>query len=154
MSRFFTSGGQTIGASAPVPPMNIQDRFPLELTDLIPLQFKGLSRVCSNTQMTRMSTAFSSVPLAVLHLRVKHANETSLSVMWQTPAAEWEKYIISLIDRDLLLIHKSLPRDAKEFTFTDLVPGRKYKATVTSISGDLKNSSLTEGRTGNILYKF
>lgn len=88
-----------------------------------------------------------TVPLAVLQLRVKHANETSLSVMWQTPVSEWEKYIISLVDRDLLLIHKSLPKDAKEFTFTDLVPGRKYIATVTSISGDLKNSSSTKGRT-------
>ncbi|XP_073756762.1 receptor-type tyrosine-protein phosphatase beta isoform X3 [Callorhinus ursinus] len=88
-----------------------------------------------------------TVPLAVLQLRVKHANETSLGVMWQTPIAEWEKYIISLADRDLLLIHKSLPKDAKEFTFTDLVPGRKYIATVTSISGDLKNSSSTKGRT-------
>uniref|UniRef100_A0ABI7X0M7 protein-tyrosine-phosphatase n=1 Tax=Felis catus TaxID=9685 RepID=A0ABI7X0M7_FELCA len=88
-----------------------------------------------------------TAPLAVLQLRVKHANETSLGVMWQTPIAEWEKYIISLADRDLLLIHKSLPKDAKEFTFTDLVPGRKYIATVTSISGDLKNSSSTKGRT-------
>ncbi|EQB78905.1 hypothetical protein CB1_001443025, partial [Camelus ferus] len=88
-----------------------------------------------------------TVPLAVLHLRVKHANETSLSVMWQSPAAEWEKYITSLGDRDLIFIHKSLPKDAKEFTFTNLVPGRKYIATVTSISGDLKNSSSTKGRT-------
>jgi cadherin 5 type 2 (VE-cadherin) len=74
--------------------------------------------------------------------------------MWQTPVAEWDKYIISLADRDLLLIHKSLSRDAKEFTFTDLVPGRKYTATVTSISGDLKNSSSIKGRTGNNLYKY
>ncbi|XP_062059209.1 receptor-type tyrosine-protein phosphatase beta isoform X2 [Lepus europaeus] len=88
-----------------------------------------------------------TVPLPVQQLRVKHANETSLSIMWQTPLAEWEKYIISLADRDLLLIHKSLSRDAKEFTFTDLVPGRKYMATVTSISGDLKNSSSVKGRT-------
>ncbi|XP_036988030.2 receptor-type tyrosine-protein phosphatase beta isoform X1 [Artibeus jamaicensis] len=88
-----------------------------------------------------------TVPLAVLQLRVKHANETSLGILWQAPVAEWEKYIISLADRDLLLIHKSLPKDAKEFTFTDLVPGRKYIATVTSISGDLKNSSSMEGRT-------
>ncbi|XP_012296758.2 receptor-type tyrosine-protein phosphatase beta isoform X1 [Aotus nancymaae] len=88
-----------------------------------------------------------TVPLAVFQLRVKHANETSLSIMWQTPVAEWEKYIISLADRDLLLIHKSLSKDAKEFTFTDLVPGRKYMATVTSISGDLKNSSSVKGRT-------
>ena len=47
MSRVFASGGQSIGApaSASVLPMNIQDWFPLELTGLIFLQSKGLSRV-------------------------------------------------------------------------------------------------------------
>ena len=39
MSQLFTSGGQGIGASASVLPMNIQDWFPLGLTDLISLQF-------------------------------------------------------------------------------------------------------------------
>ena len=50
MSQFFTSGGQSIGASASpsVLPMNIPDGFPLGLTDLIFLQSKGLSRVFSN----------------------------------------------------------------------------------------------------------
>ena len=43
------SGGQRIGASASVLPMNIQDWFPLELTDLISLLSMGLSRVFSNT---------------------------------------------------------------------------------------------------------
>ena len=44
MSRFFTSGGQSIGvsASASVLPMNIQDSFPLGLTGLISLPSKGL----------------------------------------------------------------------------------------------------------------
>ena len=40
MSQFFTSGGQIIGVSAPVLPMNIQDWFPLGLTGLISLQIK------------------------------------------------------------------------------------------------------------------
>ena len=46
MSQFFTSGGQSIGASASAAllPMNIQGWFPLGLTGLIPLQFKGLSK--------------------------------------------------------------------------------------------------------------
>ena len=44
MSWFFTSGGQSIGASASVLSMSIQDWFPLGLTDLI-LQSKGFSRV-------------------------------------------------------------------------------------------------------------
>ena len=41
VSQFFTSGGQSIGAS--VFPMNIQDSFPLRVTGLIFLQSKGLS---------------------------------------------------------------------------------------------------------------
>ena len=49
MSQFFASGGQSIGASASVLPMNIQDLFTLGLTGLISLQSKGLSRVFSNT---------------------------------------------------------------------------------------------------------
>ena len=49
MNQFFTSGDQSIGASASVHSMNIQDWFPLGLTGLISLQSKGLSRVFSNT---------------------------------------------------------------------------------------------------------
>ena len=49
MSWLFTSGGQSIGVSASVFPMNIQGWFPLELTGLISLQSKGLSSVFSKT---------------------------------------------------------------------------------------------------------
>ena len=51
ISGLFALGGQIIGASvsASVFPMNIQDRFPLELTGLISLQSKGLSKVFSST---------------------------------------------------------------------------------------------------------
>ena len=45
----FASGGQSIGASASVLPMNIQGWIPLELTGLISLQSKGLSRVFFST---------------------------------------------------------------------------------------------------------
>ena len=55
MSPFFTSGVQSIGvsASASVLSMNIQGWFPLRLTGLIFLQFKGLSRVSSNTTVQK-----------------------------------------------------------------------------------------------------
>ena len=43
------SGGQSIGASASVFPVNIQGWFPLGLTGLISLQSKELSGVFSNT---------------------------------------------------------------------------------------------------------
>ena len=55
MSQFFESGGQSIGAStsASVLLMNIQDWFPLGLTDCISLQSKGLSRVFFNTTVQK-----------------------------------------------------------------------------------------------------
>jgi len=55
MSQFFTSGGQSIGGlpSASVLPMNIQDWFPLGWTGWTSLQFKGLSRVFSNTTVQK-----------------------------------------------------------------------------------------------------
>ena len=51
MSQLFTSGGQSIGASASasVLPMTIQDWFSLGLTGLITLLSKGLSKVFPNT---------------------------------------------------------------------------------------------------------
>ena len=49
MSQLFTSGGQSVGTSASVLPMSIQDWFSLGLTGWISLQSKGLSRVFSNT---------------------------------------------------------------------------------------------------------
>ena len=62
MSLLFPSGGQNIGASASVLPMNIQDWFPLGLTGLISLLSKRLSRVFSSSTIWKaqfFSTQFS-----------------------------------------------------------------------------------------------
>ena len=63
MSQLFTSGGQSVGVSAStsVLPVNTQDWFPLGLTGLISLQFRGLSRVFSNTTVQKHQ--FFSPPL-------------------------------------------------------------------------------------------
>ena len=55
MSQLFTSGGQSIGASASssVLPMNTHDWSPLGWTGWISLQSKGLSRVFSNTTVQK-----------------------------------------------------------------------------------------------------
>ena len=55
-SQFFTSGGQTIeaSASASVLSKNIQGWFLLGLTDLISLQSKGLSRFFFNTTVQKI----------------------------------------------------------------------------------------------------
>ena len=53
-------GGQSIGVSASVLPVNIQDLFPLGLTGWIPLQSKGLSRVFSNTTVQKHQSLWHS----------------------------------------------------------------------------------------------
>ena len=72
MSQFFASGSQSIGvsASASVFPMNIQDWFPLRWTGWISLQFKGLSRVFSNTTVQKhqfFSAQLSSQSNSLIH---------------------------------------------------------------------------------------
>ena len=56
VSRLFPSGGQSTvaSASASVLPMNIQCWFPLGLTGLISLKFKGLSKIFSRTTIQRI----------------------------------------------------------------------------------------------------
>ena len=55
VSQVFAWGGQSIGVSASVSvlPMNTQDWSPLGWTGWISLQFKGLSRIFSNTTVQR-----------------------------------------------------------------------------------------------------
>ena len=67
MSQFFLSGGQSIGVSVSVLPINIQDWFPLGLTGLISLQPKGLSRVFSNTTVQKHQF-FSTQPFFIVQL--------------------------------------------------------------------------------------
>ena len=65
MSQFFTSSGQSIGAStsASVLPLNTQDWFPLGLTGLISLQSNGLSGVFSNTPQFKSINSLVLSPL-------------------------------------------------------------------------------------------
>ena len=69
MSQLFTSGSQSIGASAStsVLPVNIQDQFPLGLTGLISLQSKGLSRVFSSTTIPKHQF-FGAQPFCIVQL--------------------------------------------------------------------------------------
>ena len=61
MCQLFASGGQSIGASASILPMNIQGWSPLGLTDLILLS-KGLSRVFSSSTTDWKHQFFGTQP--------------------------------------------------------------------------------------------
>ena len=73
MGQLFASGGQHIkaSASASVLPMNIQDWFPLVLTGLIS-QFKGLSRVFSNTTVQKHQFFSALYSSAFFMIQISH----------------------------------------------------------------------------------
>ena len=86
MSQLFTSSGQSIrvSASASVLQMNIQGWFPLGLTGLISLLFKGLSRVFSNT--IKKHQFFSTQPSlwsnSHIHTSGQFSSVQLLSCVW------------------------------------------------------------------------
>ena len=69
MSRLVVSGDQSIraSASASVLPMNIQGWFPLELTSLIFLLSRGLSRVFFSTTVRKHRVSLPRFKLFVCH---------------------------------------------------------------------------------------
>ena len=85
MSWLFASVGQSIWASASgsVPSMNIQDWFPLGITDLISLQSKGLLRVFFNTTVQKHPilhcSAFVTIQLPYLYMTI---GKTKALTVW------------------------------------------------------------------------
>ena len=79
-SQLFISGGQSMGASASVLPMNIQDWFPSGLTGLLSLLSKGLSRVFSRT--TIQNHQFVGTQPSLWSGSHKHAWLLEKSYLW------------------------------------------------------------------------
>ena len=89
MSQFFTSGGQSIGASASasVIPMNTQDLFPLGWTGATSLQSKELSRVFTNHSSKASilwCSAFFLDQLTSIHDYWKNHSLDHLDLCWQS----------------------------------------------------------------------
>ena len=88
MSRFFSLGdwsiGQSIGtlASVSVPPVNIQDLFPLELTGLISLQ-------SSSPQFSHSVMCNSLWPPGLQHARLPCPSPTPGACSNSRPSSQW-----------------------------------------------------------------
>ena len=99
MSQFFTSGGQSIGASASasVLPLNIQDWFPLGLTGLISLLSKGLSREDNTTVQKHQYSMLSFLYGPTL---------TSIPDHWRNHSFDYEDFCRKVMS----LLFNMLPR--------------------------------------------
>ena len=87
MSWLFASGGENIGASSSVLPVNIQGWFPLGLTCLISLLSKGLSSLLqhhSSKASIFQCSAFFMVQLTSVQDYWKNHNFDYLDVCWQS----------------------------------------------------------------------
>ena len=80
MSQFFTSGGQSIGASASVLPINIQDSFPLEWTGS-----PCSARKSQESSPTPQFKGISSSALSFLY----SPTLTSIHDYWKAKALNW-----------------------------------------------------------------
>ena len=82
MSQLFELGGQSIrsSASASVLKMNIQDWFPLGLTGLISLLFKGLSRVIFSSTTVQKHQFFGTQPSLVQLLHPYMTTEKAIAL--------------------------------------------------------------------------
>ena len=84
MKQLFTSGGQSIGASASDLSLNIQSWFPLGWTGLISLQSKGLSRVFSSTtvQKHQLFGARPSLWMIFTYLYFENIDQNGRCLVW------------------------------------------------------------------------
>ena len=91
MGWLLASGSQSIGALASVLSLNIHDWFPLGLTDLNFLQYKGISRVFSSTTVWKhqfLVLTLSTVQLSPLYITT---GKTIVFKIW-TLLAKWWLY--------------------------------------------------------------
>ena len=107
MSWLFTSGDQSIGASASasVLPVNIQGWFPLGLTGLISLVSKGLSRVFSSTTVGKHQ--FFSVQPSLWSNSHSHRWLLKKTSLWLYGplSAKWCLWFFNTLSRFVIAYH-------------------------------------------------
>ena len=113
MSQLFVSGGQSTGvsASASVLPVNIQDWFPLELSGLLSLQSKGLSRVFYSP--TPYFKSINSLALNFLTIQLSHPYMTTgkiIALTRQTFVSRVMSLLFNMLSR---LVRTFLPRSKR-----------------------------------------
>ena len=108
MSQLFAWGGQSTGvsASASFLPKNTQGWSPLEWTDWISLQSKGLARVFSNTTVQKLS----SLELSFLSVQLSHSYMTTGKTIALTRRTFVGKVISLLLNMLSRLLITFLPR--------------------------------------------
>ncbi|KAL6480650.1 hypothetical protein MHYP_G00116830 [Metynnis hypsauchen] len=110
--------------------------------DLMPGKlYTAAVTVISGSLTTTQYCYGSLAPRSVQQLQVRHSDESSVRVQWRPPVGEWDNYTVVLRAGEGEVKRKSLTREMKEFSFSDLTPGQQYTVTVVTNSGELSSSA-------------
>lgn len=90
-----------------------------------------------------MLPSIPAAPGPVRQLVIRHADETTLSVLWSQPVGEWDSFTVLLRQEEAPteVAQRILPWESRECTFNILTPGRHYTVTVMTNSGNLTSSA-------------
>ena len=134
---FFASGGQSIGASASVFPMNVQGRFSLGLTGFISLQSKGFFRVFSSTTVQKHKF-FSSQPILLSNCHIPAwLSERSQLWLYGPLSAKWCLCFLNMVPRFVivfLLRSKQLLISWRQSPSSVILEPKKKSVTASTIS--------------------
>ncbi|KAK7896768.1 hypothetical protein WMY93_022093 [Mugilogobius chulae] len=110
-------------------------------------QYKALLRVESGELYAERACEGFSAPAPVVDLHIRHADETSLSVMWSHPSGLRDNYFLIIHHGNVSVDTREVQASMRECTFNVLTPGRLYTITVMSRSGTQNSSVSVEGQT-------
>ncbi|XP_057710524.1 receptor-type tyrosine-protein phosphatase beta isoform X2 [Corythoichthys intestinalis] len=111
-------------------------------------RYRATLAVQSGNLTAESSCEAATLPARVRDLHVRHADETSLSVMWShVSSGSRDAYFLTLRHGDVVANAREVEPHTRECTFNVLTPGRIYNITVTTRNGNLSASVSVEGRT-------
>ncbi|XP_061770385.1 receptor-type tyrosine-protein phosphatase beta [Nerophis ophidion] len=110
--------------------------------------YRATLRVESGGMAAESSCDGATAPAPACNLHIRHADETSLSAMWNhAPSGSRDSYLLTLRHGDIAMDTREVEPNMRECTFNVLTPGRRYTITVTTRSAMLSTSVSVEGRT-------
>ncbi|XP_053361387.1 receptor-type tyrosine-protein phosphatase beta-like isoform X1 [Clarias gariepinus] len=129
-----------------LPPVSLQHEF----TQLTPgKKYLILIHTLSGGIQSRVAvTNTRTLPAAVTDLSVLSRSSSSLSLGWSRPEGDFESLVVSLIGGNT-----SLPKvhckgsNIRSCSFSPLIPGTEYRATVMTKSANLSNNNTIYART-------
>ncbi|KAB5542066.1 hypothetical protein PHYPO_G00087170 [Pangasianodon hypophthalmus] len=120
-----------------------------EFSSLVPGRLYTISiSACSGFYKNTTVVQGRTQPSAVQNPNAIHlARENVLKVYWNHAAGDYDYYNVAILHNNTLLQNQTVERSRNECVFSNLVPGRLYRLTVSTWSGEYKSRISTEGRT-------